>query len=375
MVNSADLQRTVVLFLTLIVLALNSPSLAEAGLAHSQDASDEIELLNPRHISWNSDGTLIAVGTEAGIWLYNTDDWRSPPMQIFADAVIHSLVFMPNNPDLIVVSLEARDTAGCGTGSDALSGVFVYDLSLDEVLVMIRDFSGACGADRVSQLQLNAEGTLLITHTSGQLVTYTLPDGEFDRHITPYNFGNFPQFDQIAFSDDGTQLAVTQINGDTSYLFGVGYSSGEFVGIEAGQITGIITALALSSEGDRLIIGDATGTLHAYTRAEDTDAYRDAQVFTRDERSAMSGRINAVAIAPNGVIVTAESDPHAVIRFFDAETWAEVAHYGGDEATLGAFDLDFNPDGQLLAVLIDESVHIIDMTHYNQLAEWTMQAD
>ncbi len=332
---------------------------------------DYIGLSNPHEISWNSDDTRIAVGTDEGVFIYDTSDWLQPPTQLFAEASVLSLAFVPENPHLLAVSL--RDTnAACDEESS--SGVFVYDLDADDISLMIRDFSNSCGFDHVSQLQFNAEGTLLITNSSGQFVAYAFPSGEFSLHIAPYNFGGFPEFIEIAMSGDGSQLALAQPLTDLrSYLFRANYAEGELIGFEDGRVTEVITALALTEDGNRIVIGDAVGSLRTYTRTETTEFYSDYQSVIREGHSPTSNRINAIDLDPNGMIVTAESDPYAVVRVFEPQTLAQVATYLGDSTTTTALDLDFNADGSLLAVLIDDTVHILDTADYSLLVELVLQ--
>ncbi|MBZ0276904.1 MAG: SH3 domain-containing protein [Anaerolineae bacterium] len=334
-----------------------------------------IGLPDPSGISWNSDGTLIAVGTRHdGIFIYDTTDWSHPPTQVFAGVDVKSLAFVPNEPQQIAVNLHNNQAGDCFEDkTQQKSGVYVYDLSTDTIPVMIFDFTDHCSTPVVKDLQFNTDGTILITNQSGQFQSYTLPDGTPDRTIDPV-LSDYPQFIQIAISGDGTQLALAQTtSGDSGYLFHADYSTGELVGFEDGRITDVITALALSSDGNRIVIGDEVGSLRTYTRASSTESYADYHSFIRGERSSTSNRINIVAIAPNGDIVTAESDPYAVVRVFDPETLTPITSYFAGASSSAAIDLAFNPDGSQLAVLVDDTVRILDTSDYSEIAELVRQ--
>ena len=102
-----------VLFVLLLAITLISPF---SGIL-AQDTS--VEPPEPHEISWNSDGSLIAVGTEHdGIFIYDTADWASPPTQIFAGARVLSLAFVPNNPNQLAVSILSPNPEGCAAEED-----------------------------------------------------------------------------------------------------------------------------------------------------------------------------------------------------------------------------------------------------------------
>lgn len=362
-----------VLFMLLLVIVVFSPH----NLMLAQDASATDETPQPNELVWNSDGTRIAVGTERdGIFIYDAEDLASPPAQIFAGARVLSLAFVPNIPHQLAVSILSPNPEGCAAEDDhPKSGLFVYDLDAGEIALMISDLTGGCGIDMITQLQFNADGTILTTNTSGQFVSYAFPTGEFSLHVAPYDFiGSYPMFDVVTISGDGSLLALAQtVDDDHSYLFRADYSSGELVGFEDGRITRIVTALALSYDGNRIVIGDAVGSLRTYFRPEGAPNFSQYQEVIRTERSSTSNRINAIAILPNGAIVTAESDPQAVVRVFDPETLTEIMSFVGGETTTAALDLAFNPGGSLLAVLVDDTVRILDTSDYSQLANLSLQ--
>ncbi len=330
-----------------------------------------IGLPNPTEISWNSDGTRVAVGTDDGIFVYDASDWTQPPTQILADSRIFSLAFTPDNPDLIAVSLQAMGT-GCGEESETVSGVFVYDLDAEEIATMVRELKG-CAVDHVSQLQYSADGSILITNSGGTFVAYALPEEGYDRVIPPFNFGGFPMFDEMVISGDGSKVALAQTisdaEGDRGYLSWADYSSGRLIGFEDDLITQVVTALAFSDDGNRIIIGDEIGSLRTYTRPDDAEDYTDYKSFIRGNRSTTSNRINAIGIGPEGEIVTAESDPHAIVRVFEPNSLQAITNYAAGQSTFAALDLDFNPDRSLLAVLVDDTVHILDTSDYTLVEE------
>lgn len=357
----------------LLIIIVFSPY----NLMLAQDAAAADETPQPNEIVWNSDGTLIAVGTERdGIFIFDALDLASPPTQIFDGARVLSLAFVPNTPPQLAVSILSPNPEGCVAEDDhPKSGLFVYDLDAGEIALMISNLTGGCGIDVITQLQFNASGSILTTNNSGQFFSYAFPTGESGLRVAPYDFiDSFPMFDVTAISGDGSQLALAQtVDDDHSYLFRAAYSSGELVGFEDGRITRIVTALALSYDGNRIVIGDEIGSLRTYFRPEGTPNYSEYQEVIRTERLSTSNRINAIAFDPDGTIVTAESDPQAVVRVFDPETLTEIMSFVGGETTTAALDLAFNPGGSLLAVLVDDTVRILDTSDYSQLANLSLQ--
>lgn len=337
---------------------------------------DYIGIPDPTEISWNSDGSLIAVGTlHDGMFVYDTSDWSLPPRQIFEDASIWSLVFVPGQPDQVAVSLDQPTT--CGEQTDRKSGLIVFDLATEEPNTIILDYTGSCAHDSVSQLQFNADGSILATLSTGHFVSYTMPDGEFDFHIGPYDFGGFPMFSTYAFSGDGSQIAFAQdTEQGNSYLSRAYYAGESLYGFEFAEadFDELVTALAITVDGNRIIVGDEVGNLRTYSRVEGSEAYTDYNSFIRGDRSPTSNRINAVALDPNtGAIVTAESGPNAVVRVFDPESLSQINGFSGDESTFAAIDLAFSPDGSMLAVIVDDTIRILDTSDYSEVATLVVQ--
>lgn len=348
-------------YLTELVELLPTPTPAYIGLP------------NPKDVVWNSDGTRVAVSTSDGIFLFDAENWTSPPTQIFAGSIIHSIDFAPDAPDVIAVSRNVEREGDCFEPAPEPE-IFIYDLTAEEIVTPLPNLLSGCTPGHVSQLQFSADGTLLIANSGGNAIAYALESGRIGLDIEPFDFGESSKFDVIAISADASQLALAQtIDGERGYLFYADYDSGELVGFEDGRVTVPITALALSQDGSQIFIGDSVGSLRTYTRPEGADSYSDYQSFIRGERSSTSNRINAIVVNPYGEILTAESDPHAVVRVFEATSLTPISSYAAGQETSAALDLDLSPDGTLLAVLVDDTVHIVDTSDYSLVAELVLK--
>lgn len=319
----------------------------------------------PNGIAWNSDGSLLAVSTERnGIFLYNTSDWWERPTHILTESKIQSFAFVPNHPNLIAVSSWPKRKDECKEPSALKNGLFIYDLNTSTISLMIRDFTGDCEPEQISELQFSVDGAILSTKEDGNLLSYVLPTGESKYHIDFEDFSDpYVFFERTAISADGTRYAMIHSEGVLT-MFTADSSNDQRSMFEDTRVTQWVTALALSPDANTIIIGDEIGNLRTYTWSEDTESYSDYKSFIRGQRSTTSNRINALTLDPNGMIITAESDPYAVVRVFEPQTLAQIGNYFAGSSFKAAIDLDFNPDGSLLAVLVDGDVHLIDTSDY-----------
>lgn len=330
-----------------------------------------IGLPNPTSVSWNADGTLLAVGTDDGVYLYDVANEAQPIQQLFAGIRVISLDFVPGTAERLAVSLNKfRPDCEEADEGDTLPNLFIYDIEVDEVVQNLPPANQHCEWDRVRHLQFNTNGPILVMHNLRLTALYDVVEKELTIFETPPPLELGECFDEIAISADGTQAALSCDN----TLLRTNGTDEELWLFEDGRITQRITALALSDSGDRIFIGDEVGSLRMYVRPEGETSYTDYQSFIRGERSTTSNRINALAVHPlTGDVITAESDPSAVVRVFEPTGLSQVAAYMGGSTTTAALALDFNADGSLLAVLIDDTVHILDGEDYSLIQVLVLQ--
>lgn len=337
-----------------------------------------IGLPMPTEIGWNSDGSMIAVGTnEDGIFVFDTSDWSQPPTQILENTHISSLAFNPQEPEQAAVPLR----------TDQGVSIVVIDITSGEQLAALTNTMPIGWYD---QLQFSDDGNLLAYDAFGSFAVRTMGnDGKVFSVRPPIeNTADAFNFDQIAMSGDGTWMAGTVLiessyyipNDPTitgtppvklhSYLFAGEVGSENLIAFEDGRISEPVTALLISPDASMMILGDLVGSLRTYTRPEGSTSFSEYNSLIRGEPSATSNRIYAIAIDPNtGAIVTAEGVPNAVVRVFDAASLTQIAGFSGSESTSVASDLAFSPDGSMLAVIVDDTVVILDTSDYSQVAE------
>ena len=98
----------------------------------------------------------------------------------------------------------------------------------------------------------------------------------------------------------------------------------------------------------------------------------DYHSFIRGERSTTSNRVHDIAFSPTeATFATAEGDPHGVVRIFDATTLQQKQAKVLPDSTGDALAVAYSPDGTLIAVLIDDSVLILDAGTLDTIARLT----
>jgi WD40 repeat protein len=171
-------------------------------------------------------------------------------------------------------------------------------------------------------------------------------------------------------SSDAAWIAGTYPTSDGEVVLFGEYGSTEYdlIAIESLRIEELVTAIAFSPENDRFVIGGDNGNLRMWTVSD-----YEYHSFIRGERSTTSNRVNAIAFSPTEpVLATAESDPQGVVRIFDAVTLQQK------QATVlpnsvAAKDLVFSPDGSQIAVLVGNTVLILDSASLEPIAQLVAQ--
>src|SRR5690606_29772147 len=217
----------------------------------------------------------------------------------------------------------------------------------------------------------SADGQRLALNRSGTLSVVDPATGEQTYSVYPMDYTDgsiqFSGFATTAFSPDGQWVSGTYPGGRSSIAFigSYGATAAELVGIESVPIPDGITAIAFGPENDRVVMGDDRGNLRMWQLAD--FAYLS---FIRGDRSTTSNYINALAFSPSdSVIATAESDPLAVVRIFDATKLTQTSAHILQNTPSSAVDLAYNPDGTRLAVLVEGTVFILETETYSTIAQ------
>lgn len=312
-------------------------------------------LPNTRGIDWSADGQFIAVATDEGLYVFATDDFAAEPTIYFAGTRIEALAFNPQvAEELAVATVEAHDD-----GAD-MSIAQLVDVTTGEIIRTI--FQEFLVSASVSEFRFSADATILAGHGTFSFEAYSVESGSrfysVSSQIYDESVGDYQRFRISNFSPDAAWVAgVIGLDG-SSYVFvgEFGASDEALIGIETVSIDEAITAMAFSPDSSRFVVGGSNGNLRMWS-VPDFEYHS----FIRGERSTTSNRVNDLAFSPTAsILATAEGDPLAVVRIFDAETLEQEQAKTLPDSQGAAEDLVFSPDGSQIAVSVDDTVMILN---------------
>lgn len=317
-----------------------------------------IGIPHPLAITWSADGATIAVGTlDNGVFLFDATDFDAPPTQILEDYTVPSLVFHPEQPNLMALNMNIDDNLTLNL-IDAETGEVLLPIVGDRPIGIIN--SATFSADG-TQLGFNNGGTptVIDPETGEQLFGIVLKD--WSNGQVAYMGAS-----RLTLSPDGTLIGVYD---GRVRLVPVGDASETAIDLDRDVIDEVVLTLAFNPENNNLIVGDIAGNLQMWN-AETLQRTS----FIRGQRSNSSNRVNELVFDADGtVVVTAESDPNAVVRVFNAVSLQQVDVLDFGPSTDMARGLVFSPDGSQLAVLVDDTVRILETTDYTQIGELVLQ--
>jgi hypothetical protein len=311
-----------------------------------------IGLNEAQAIAWSADGARIAVGTRDGLYLFDAGDPDAEPELLLPGVEVFELAFHPENPDLIAVAQY----------DDENFSASLLNLSDGEVVLPL---APARPVGVLSGLTFSADGALLALNSAGQATVIDLEDSEATFAVLPPDWSNgevaYMGAMDLTLSADGTLLGI--YDGVVRAL-PVGGEITELIEFDRDMIEDTVLALAFSPDATRLIVGDVAGNLQMW---EVETGERTS--FIRGERSNTSNAVEDLRFTADGArLITAESDPNAVVRAFDALTLQQVDVLDFGTETARARALAFSPDGAQLAVIVDDTVRLLDAATLDELA-------
>lgn len=323
-----------------------------------------IGFANPLALAWSSDGARIIVATARdGLYLFDAISLGALPVQLLAGTVIHDLAAHPTQPQL--VALITDNPANDGDGYR----VFLYDLDAQKEVDLISESP----VRYAREPQFTADGSRLLLNENGKLTAYDFENNTVYSVATP--FENMPfdasrNFSRVAISADGSTVAgaailVTQEDepANTIVLVGdYGADAFELIGIESVEIEDNDRALALNADATLLVLGDDRGNVRSWSLPDFT-----YNRFIRGERSTTSNAVNRIAILANNDIITGEGDPQAVVRIFRNPGMSQIRTYNAPDYE-SVRDLALHPSEGLLAVLLDDVVHVLRVEDLTRIA-------
>ncbi len=311
-----------------------------------------IGLPEARAIDWSADGTRIAVGTHDGVYVYDAGNFTQPPTRFLEGYRIDYLAFDPQVVNRIALKRDDGE----------IYAAFLYDVETGEEL---HQFFYERPMGLLNSLAFSDDGAKLALNDAGNLTILNPDTREYVHSIAPrdYTGGAAAYLGAIhmMISPDGQWLAMDD---GRVMIFPADGEYADGVVLDRDVIDDSVTSMAFSTDNQRLVVGDVAGNLQMW----DVNTYRRTS-FIRGQRSTTSNYIYALEFSPDGeTLVTAEGDPQAVIRVFDAVSLTQVAAFS-DARAEKARDLAFSPDGALLAAIFGDTVRILETEGYTQVAE------
>jgi WD40 repeat protein len=297
-------------------------------------------------LDWNSDGSIIAVGTMDGVFLYDMTDPASLPVQMLPGFEVTSVVFHPTEPTWLAVNPRQRKES-------IVSIIDVTDqLSIFDTNVIV---------DEYTDLSFSGDGETLVAVAGGVPVVYPI-DGIAQPYIlyAPEPSG----FSRFAISPNGEQIAAAQ--GADLYIDYFDAAEEAISRFALVEIEDDLTAIAFSPESDVMMVGDERGSLRKWSLPDLTYTS-----FIRGERSPNSNRVNDLEFAARQpLFYSAEGDPLATIRVFQVQAIRAMDAFGfPSSAATDALDLALNPDEtQIAALLNDNTVYVLNLVDKSRVA-------
>lgn len=314
---------------------------------------DYIGIPDASDVSWNADGTLLAVASADGVYLYSAADFGAAPALIIGDYDIDEVAFSPSEPNTLAVIQNDGEYWSAD----------VYDVATGELVAQLNQPTPVLWP---KDLVYSADGSLLAFNAAGDLV---ILDTETYRDAVQWSPDDYSNGEVaylgaygITLSPDGQWMGLVDVR-VMAKPYGGSYT--DVIEFDRDVIEAFIATMAFSPDSTHLAVGDAAGNIQQW---EVVTGERTS--FIRGAPSSTSNTIYNLAYTPDGEsIVTAEGDPQAIVRVFDAATLRQQTVFSGGRRAGAAKALAFSPDGTLLAVIFDDTVRIIETEAFTQVGE------
>ena len=259
---------------------------------------------------FSPDGTRLVVGTDVGVWVYDVPDGKETALFTGHTGQVNALAF-------------SQDGTTFASGGFVNPVIQVWDVETKSKLSTV-----PLTREPYSLPALTFYGKMLISTNEHREITYWHADT--GRKLSESSVDN--SFDTVAFSQDGSTLAIGDRNGKIQ-LWDTTTSSqqGDLKGHGGGRDSKIL-ALVFSPDGQILASGSEDKTVRLW----DTQNHTKLGTLRGHE-----GWVTAVAFSEDGNTV-ASGDASKIIKLWDLDTQQERATIVGHKNTINA--LTFAPD-------------------------------
>ena len=364
-----------------------------------------------KDITYSPDGTLLAVLSSIGIWLYDTDTLREHALLTRHTREVYSVAFSPDGQTIASGSWEEvclYDVA-TATQKGTLTGRIGYVTSLAfspdgktiaaESNNEVHLWDVATGTQKGTltgqvsggrTISFSPDGNTIATGSGNEVFLWDVAAGTQKGTLT----GHTGEVYNVAFSPDGKTIAsASQDNtvllwdaatgskkhtliGHTYYVLSVSFSpdgntiaTGSYdhtvrlwdvaTGTEKATLTGHthwVYSVSFSPDGQTIASGSQDNTVGLWDVASGT------------QKGTLTGHtteVKSVAFSPDGNTIATEGWP---VRLWDVATGTEKATLTG---TGGLLSVEFSPDGRTIVGGSYETVHLLDVATGTEKATLT----
>ena len=261
-----------------------------------------------REVAFSPDGSLLAVASSFGIWLYDAATSRELALLLGHTSVVNSVSFSPDGSTL-------------ASGSDD-GTVKLWDVATRRNIATLRGHTS-----QVFSVSFSPDGSTL---ASGAYREVKLWDVATRRNIATLE-GHTSWVGSVSFSPDGNTLAS---GSNTVKLWDV--ATRRNIATLTGH-TRAVSSVSFSPDGSTLASGSSDNTVKLW------------DVATRRNIATLEGHRNnvtSVSFSPDGSTLASGSWDYAV-KLWDVATRRNIATLEG--RSLGVISVSFSPDGSTLA--------------------------
>lgn len=253
-------------------------------------------------MAWSLDGSTLAVGGSAGLWLYNPGDLNAPPVLLEGhESRLYSLAYSPDGSILV--------SGGYPTAR-------LWDVETGEELAVLTGLT-----HYAEDMAFSPDGSTLVCGTWGYIRRWDMASG---KQLERWEVQENPIL-AIAYAPDGSVIAT---GGEDRLIVLSDAETGDQVRVLASH-SDIITGLEYSPDGSMLASASKDRTIRLW----DATTYEEIAVIED-----LDNGVSQVAFSADGAVLMSLSR-QGFVRLWDATTHRMIATARAD-ATVAALSVD-----------------------------------